>query len=426
MAKFDINIKNVTSYVNKLNNDINDYKESYLDLVRNLNKVDTAWIDNNTNFFIDNVKRDKEIITSHLQIMKKYSDNISYFLNSLESTIKSVLNVGSVSKIRFDSNKIYSIINHVNNIAEYINNCITIYNYMSIPLKFKYRNKVYEVVCNLETARNRIIRLNSDLIKLNNKIIQALNDSIVKNNKTDFIVVDSRVCKYNWKVFTPTKLKSIDNILIEAKKYKKVFIYIIGTQISTGKITSETFFRKLKNALIDNNINHTMVIDDVHGMFIIPRDYSIFDYVLYTAHALITGFDMGFIICKKDDNIIQGYLPNNWMKKYLTCLKVVLKRQEKLRMFGNILAEYFAKYLKYPQFSLISNSSPQIFSINLKNCTFTKDLYDTLAKYHIRLEGLDNNNTYIRFRAAQFLDEPDKFIPGLCFLEDILAAYNFK
>ena len=41
MAKFDINIKNVTSYVNKLNNDINDYKESYLDLVRNLNKVDT-------------------------------------------------------------------------------------------------------------------------------------------------------------------------------------------------------------------------------------------------------------------------------------------------------------------------------------------------------------------------------------------------
>ena len=25
MAKFDINIKNVTSYVNKLNNDINDY-----------------------------------------------------------------------------------------------------------------------------------------------------------------------------------------------------------------------------------------------------------------------------------------------------------------------------------------------------------------------------------------------------------------
>ena len=223
MAKFDINIKNVTSYVNKLNNDINDYKESYLDLVRNLNKVDTAWIDNNTNFFIDNVKRDKEIITSHLQIMKKYSDNISYFLNFLESTIKSVLNVGSVSKIRFDSNKIYSIINHVNNIAEHINNCITIYNYMSIPLKFKYRNKVYEVVCNLETARNRIIRLNSDLIKLNNKIIQALNDSIVKNNKTDFIVVDSRVCKYNWKVFTPTKLKRIDNKNVNVYKINSIF-----------------------------------------------------------------------------------------------------------------------------------------------------------------------------------------------------------
>ena len=264
--------------------------------------------------------------------------------------------------------------------------------------------------------------------QLFNKYVDDDTLVIWSNTEHDSVKKCMENVKHSIMLFDNKEIKnlSIDNILIEAKKYKKVFIYITGTQISTGKITSQTFFRKLKNALIDNNINHTMVIDDVHGMFIIPRDYSIFDYVLYTAHALITGFDMGFIICKKDDNIIQGYLPNNWMKKYLTCLKVVLKRQEKLRMFGNILAEYFAKYLKYPQFSLISNSSPQIFSINLKNCTFTKDLYDTLAKYHIRLEGLDNNNTYIRFRAAQFLDEPDKFIPGLCFLEDILAAYNFK
>jgi hypothetical protein len=41
------------------------------------------------------------------------------------------------------------------------------------------------------------------------------------------------------------------------------------------------------------------MIDDVHGMFLIPRDYSIFDYILYTAHSLIPNYEMGFLISKK-------------------------------------------------------------------------------------------------------------------------------
>lgn len=272
-----------------------------------------------------------------------------------------------------------------------------------------------------ETATNFINKLFNEYVDDDTLVIWS-------NSEHDSVKNCMKNVKHSLMLFDNHEIKNLNfnKVSIEAKKYKKVFVYIIGTQISTGKITPQSFFRGLKEFFVNNNIEHIMVIDDVHGMFLIPRDYSIFDYILYTAHALITNFDMGFIVCKKDDTRITGYKPNNWSELYLEALKVVLKRQEKLRMFSNVMAEYFSKYLKYSQFSFITNSAPQIFSVNVKDCTFTEQLYEKLSKYHIRLEGLNNNNTYIRFRAAQFLDEPEKLIPGLVFLEDVFTAYNFK
>jgi len=41
------------------------------------------------------------------------------------------------------------------------------------------------------------------------------------------------------------------------------------------------------------------VLDDVQEMFIINRDYSQFDYIVGTIHAIIPRYDTGILIYKK-------------------------------------------------------------------------------------------------------------------------------
>ena len=44
------------------------------------------------------------------------------------------------------------------------------------------------------------------------------------------------------------------------KQYKKVFVYIIGTQNATGEITPQEFFMELKNLLVKNNVHILYIV----------------------------------------------------------------------------------------------------------------------------------------------------------------------
>lgn len=216
------------------------------------------------------------------------------------------------------------------------------------------------------------------------------------------------------------KLKTFD-VIQKCKKYKKVFVYIIGTQISTGQITPQTFFEKLKSEFIKNNIQHTIVIDDVHGMFISPRDYSLFDYILFTAHALIRPYDMGFMISKDKFMGIQAY---NWGCEYLEMLDVILKRKEKLKLFSYVMKEEFIELLINERISLCEYTTPHIFSLKTVGYKFTQKMYDILDDNEIRLEGIDNPiNTFIRFRAQHYIKNPEYLENGIKIINNIFSNF---
>lgn len=216
----------------------------------------------------------------------------------------------------------------------------------------------------------------------------------------------------------------IQEVISSAKKFSKVFIYIIGTQISTGEITPQIFFTSLINKLQLYKIPYTLVLDDVHGMFLVPRDYSIFDYVICTAHALIREFDMGLLISKQGEF---GQRIINWNKSYLEALRVLLARESKLRLFSYIMEEYFADKLNSEDYSVFTHTSPHIFSLKVRNHRFTRDMYEELFKYEIRLEGdLDSNEIVIRFRGAQFIKRPEFLREGLKLLEAMLEVNKME
>ena len=228
---------------------------------------------------------------------------------------------------------------------------------------------------------------------------------------------------YNKDILQDSK-QSIKKIIEESKKYKKVFVYIIGTQISNGVITPQLFFENLKKAFVEHNIQHILTIDDVHGMFLVPRDYSIFDYIIYTAHVLTLHYDMGICINKLGLTRV-GYKIYNWLEDYIKNLDIILKRSTKLYTFKPILFEVFSRFLVFKNFHMPEYGSPQIFSPYFICDDKTKNemLKKNMKQYNISLELCEDNKVLIRNRIGEMIiytqEDVLKYLKGL----DILYNY---
>lgn len=196
----------------------------------------------------------------------------------------------------------------------------------------------------------------------------------------------------------------------EISKFHKIFVYVIGTQISTGEITPQMFFEKLKEILADKQ--SVLVLDDVHGMFLFPRDYRPFDFVLFTAHALLKGFDMGLLIKKKSVDFDFGYTMCSWALDYLAPLQHILSHRDKLFMFRAVMENYFADLLSTGLFQSLTRTSPHIFSMRINQLSFSKRLCEMLNEYKIRIEN-GGDQTFVRFRAQHYIQRPELFIEGV-------------
>lgn len=215
---------------------------------------------------------------------------------------------------------------------------------------------------------------------------------------------------------------NFSNILREIKNYKKVFVYIIGTEISTGRIIPQKFYTRIKQILVNNNKEHVIVSDDVHGMFITPRDYSIFDYIIGTAHALVVGYNMGIIITKKE-NPEFGIIATNWLEEYLKPLNVVLSRKEKLYDFYKVISMYLEDYVYDKRTKLLPNITPNIFALRIPKTIISEKLRLQLREYQIKVEGYNVDNTqhcFIRMRGQQFITDSSYLKPGLELLKGYL------
>lgn len=204
---------------------------------------------------------------------------------------------------------------------------------------------------------------------------------------------------------------------------KKVFIYIIGTHISTGLITPQNLFRNIMEILTENNIPYKMTIDDVHGLFVSPRDYSIFDYVIGTAHALIRPYDMGLIISRNEK---YGEKIYNWFNDYMIRLRIILKRMTKMRLFSYVLSQTFSEYLSSIDNNITryADNAPNIFALDCKQFIYNQRIYDKLDNYEIRMEkDIDDiQHVIFRLRAAQFITFPELLIDGVKLLDNYIES----
>lgn len=276
--------------------------------------------------------------------------------------------------------------------------------------------------CNISTE-NRFIRFGESGTSLINQVFE-------KEVDDETMVITTRY-EHNAVVDCLNKCKNVTKLVIEdlnqfnykkiqdvCKDYKKVFVYIIGTQLMTGEITPQLFFIGLKELLEKTNKEYKIMIDDVHGMFLTPRDYSIFDYVLYTAHSLVCDYNMGCLISKDGSIGIKAY---NWGVDYLKRLDIVLSRKDKLFMFKNILAQYFAELLADPRYCLLPGTTQHIFSIETTGIYFTKSMTSNLFEYRIKIDPENYYHNHIRIRFQEFCRQtPEDILKGIELLYNTL------
>ena len=187
------------------------------------------------------------------------------------------------------------------------------------------------------------------------------------------------------------------------KQFKKVFVYIIAIRNDTGEITPQSFMLKLKQLLISKE--HIMVLDDVQGMFLVPRDYTLYDYVLGTGHVIVDQFELGIMISK---NFYKGIHAINWGKNYLIPLKIALKRLKKLTCFREYCNIYFKEYITNKNISQELNVG-HIFYIEGKKYVISKELNLKLEKYHISIMPPDIATQGMRLRALGYISNPNNF-----------------
>lgn len=288
-----------------------------------------------------------------------------------------------------------------------------------IPLGFSLDNHSLYVE---ETATSLITSLFDKYINEETLLITSM---------VEHEAVRLNVSKHNREIKDHIVLKFTDNIrnpnlsqikqAVKSGKYKRAFVYIIGTQITTGEVTPQALYVKIRDYLLSVGIEPIMVIDDVHGMYLVPRDYSIFNYVICTAHALVRHYDMGMMWSKTEEDF--GVKNCGWLSEYINSLDYVLDRKYKLATFSEIMKEEFNQYLDYDYIQYIPDSVPHIFSLRIKcvpSAVYNDKMQKEYEENEVRLETDNNNMFYIRLRGQQFITFPELFESALNKVHDLL------
>lgn len=124
--------------------------------------------------------------------------------------------------------------------------------------------------------------------------------------------------------------------IIRYNKFKKAFVYMLGTSYNGRFSVANEFFVALKKIKCE----FLLCLDAVQEVMLTPRDYTIFDYVIGTAHSLVLPVNMGYCFSRKD-LWLPGHFWYNWIQPFFARCDVVLSRKNKLDWFADTVKEYF-------------------------------------------------------------------------------------
>lgn len=240
------------------------------------------------------------------------------------------------------------------------------------------------------------------------------NNTLIITSDSEHPNVQHIIKQYNNVLKIKLYKNNIDDVLgIDFQQYNNIFVYIIGTEISTGKFVQQYIFEQLKRYLPERTI---FVLDACQELFFVERDYSLFDYVIGTSHSLLMQYNAGICISKTGD---VGIINDKLCNEYYNYIKDIT--------FGNLNRFRFVmNQVNYNLFSSsnvipIYNGVGHIWTCKIINFRFSKYIKDKLYDCFFRIEDANKDITFVRVRSQMFLESPEKLLKGNKILQLVLT-----
>jgi chromosome segregation ATPase len=171
-----IDVKSIRDHSEELRNLVSEYETTSMSLVQEVINQDTNWFDDNSGFFFEDVKQQKQeiakLVTSLEDVCNRY-DDIADSINAIESSINKVF-CDQTYKGRI-KNKYDVAITKINNLLSSLNGASTYFcNYSERSAINSAKNSLSKAVKRLEDSSNEVERLITELSRLESTIISTI------------------------------------------------------------------------------------------------------------------------------------------------------------------------------------------------------------------------------------------------------------
>ncbi len=222
-------------------------------------------------------------------------------------------------------------------------------------------------------------------------------------------------CKNVLKVISDNHLiYNASTLEAEIKKFKKVFIYMIALSMGDSMNASNEVNKQLMSLVKQCNVKCIFVLDAVQEMFIMPRDYSIYDYIISTSHAIAHNINFGILLSKKTMKHYMSFYDEDDIRNYIKINLFYKRNMAQMLMFHSVMYQALSKYIQTDKSLIVyNNHAPTFFTLaDMKNrLCGVQEMDDAAAK-----------PTYseVTFRATEFLCDPEYNLKKLEKLEYML------
>lgn len=250
-----------------------------------------------------------------------------------------------------------------------------------------------------------------------------------ENVRDKFLPNYHNVFKLNVREFETGDLSRLVTY-IKNTKPTNVFVYMIGTRVTSGYMIPQSILSHVKLILTKHNIPHVFCLDACQEICKI-RDYSLFDHIIFTAHSALMYFDLGILYSKENPNFECDY---DRYCKFVEKKKKLIDSNVDLLLFNvrmkNILSEELERFGN----QVVNNSVPWFFTIKVEHTqiSFTETLFKALDAVGVRIVGtesikdqLKNNGKafyQIKMRAQHYVIHPEQLTVAIELLKILLNS----
>ena len=175
MATFNINLGKLNELQSSLDSSNKKFSGINDQFFAKINKVNTLWNDPNTEFFLNQLKTDKNKIDQYNENARKLNDAIYNFINSLVSVARKC-NSSANGNFNYNGTQAKNMLNNCMSAYNFSQNVKSKLNYIDIPTTFKYRVQLKNMKYQIMDINDRLKRTTNDLNDVISSIERAFDN----------------------------------------------------------------------------------------------------------------------------------------------------------------------------------------------------------------------------------------------------------